>query len=232
MLNQKDIIVQNIKVLNNKDVSVIYNNDDDDYIYAGLTVEGGGVFKKGVAIGIQEKMVSGLLIYDNENFYGYSDKYGLSLLSGHPEYNELVIPSYIFENKEDRNVLQPMSKEASPNFQNLVETNKIENKSLNIDIQIKDSNNFFITIPNDYSNNKFTLTFDITFIYDLNSIISNINLAIINDSNKSVFFKITNDNCYYDDAFSKEIEKNSINKINLEVITNDHFIIKKQVFKK
>jgi hypothetical protein len=231
MLNQKDIVAQNIKILSDKNVSVI-NNNDDEYIFSALTVEGGGAFKKGISIGIQDRMVSGLLIYDTENFYGYSEKYGLCLLSGHPEYNELLIPSSIFEIKENRNILHPSSKENSIHFQNLHETDKIENKSLNIDLHIKDSNNFYIKIPKNYSENKFILTFDITFIYDDDTVISNINLVIINDSGKSVFFKIINNNFYVDKDFSNEIEKNSINKINVEVITPEHFIVSKNTYKK
>jgi hypothetical protein len=231
MLNQKDIVAQNIKILSGKNVSVI-NNNDEDYIFSALTVEGGGAFKKGISIGIQDKMVSGLMIYDSENFYGYSDKYGLCLLSNHPEYNELLIPSSIFDKKEDRNVLQPSTKENSIHFQNLKETEKIENKSLNIDLHIKDSNNFYIKIPKNYSENKFILTFDITFIYDDDTIISNINLVIINDSGKPLFFKIINNNFYVDKDFSNEIEKNRINKINVEVITPEHFIVSKNIFRK
>ena len=170
MLNQKDIVAQSIKILSEKNVSVI-NNNDEDYIFSALTVEGGGSFKKGISIGIQDKMVSGLLIYDTENFYGYSEKYGLCLLSNHPEYNELLIPPSIFDKKDDRNVLQPSPKENSIHFQNLKETDKIENKSLNIDLHIKDSNNFYIKIPRNYSENKFILTFDITFIYDDDTVI-------------------------------------------------------------
>ena len=49
MLNQKDIVAQNIKILSGKNVSVI-NNNDEDYIFSALTVEGGGAFKKGISI--------------------------------------------------------------------------------------------------------------------------------------------------------------------------------------
>jgi len=109
MFSQKDIIAKNIKIINEKEVSII-NNDDEDYIFAALTVEGGGVFKKGIAVGMQEKMVPGLIIYDSENFFGFSEKYGLSLISTHPEYIELSIPDSIFENKSDRNIIQPTNK--------------------------------------------------------------------------------------------------------------------------
>lgn len=227
MLNQKDIIAQNIKIQSNKEVSIINNDDDEeDYIYSALTVEGGGVFKKGIAIGIQEKMISGLIIYDNENFYGFSEKYGLSLLSPHSEYSELDIPNNIFENKSD-NKLQPVQNNGD-NFQNLKDTET--NKSLNIDLQIKDVNNFYIIIPKEYSTTKSTLTFYIKYIYDLDSIISNISLVFINESNKSAFFEIVNDNCYYENDFNKELYKDSVNKIYTDIINSDYFIINKKSF--
>ena len=231
MFNQRDIIAKNIKIINEKEVSII-NNEDEDYIFSALTVEGGGVFKKGLAIGMQEKMVPGLIIYDTENFYGFSEKYGLSLLSTHPEYNELYIPESTFDNKLERNIIQPTNKNNSEHFQNLKETEKIENKILNIDLELKDTNNFYIVIPEKYNSNKFLLSFNITFIIDMNTIISNISLMIINESNKEASFEILNRNCYYDDNFNKIINKNSINKILLEVITNNHLIIHKFKYNK
>ena len=229
MQSQRDITVQNIKILNDKEVSIINNNDDEDYIFSALTVEGGGVFKKGLSIGMQEKMIPGLMIYDQENFYGFSEKYGLLLLSTHPDYNQLDIPESIFEIK---NTLQPVQKNSSEHFQNLKDTDKGENKNLNIDIEIKDINNFFIIIPQDYNLTKFLLTFDINYIFDLNSIISNLSLVFINESNKSTYFNITNDNCYYENNFTNNIEKKSITKIYLEVINSNYFIISKKNFAK
>ena len=219
-----------LKILSNKDITII-NNDDEDYIFGALTVEGGGVFKKGIALGIQERMVPGLVMYDNENFYGFSEKHGLCLLSTHQEYNELVIPENVFLNKDERNTLQPLSKNVSENFQNLKETDKIENKNLNIEIHLKESNNFNIIIPENYNINKFILTFDILFIYDLNSIISSLSLVLINRSNRPAFFKIVNTNCYFEDNFTNDIDKNSAIKIHLEVINNNCFIIKKSTFR-
>ena len=228
MLNQKDIIVQNIKILNDKDISIISHNDED-YIFSALTVEGGGVFKKGIAIGFQNKMIPGLLMYDNENFYGYSEKYGLSLLSIHSEYIQLELPDTIFDDKDSHNVLQPVQKNASGNFENLKETDKIENKSLNIDLQVSNPNNFYIIIPPSYSNAKFILTFNIKYTYDLNSIIPNLSLVIINESDNNAFINITN-KCYYDNNYNNDIIKQSINKIKLEVINNNYFLINKQIF--
>jgi hypothetical protein len=231
MSYQKDIVAHNIKILNEKEVSLIQHSDED-YIFAALTVEGGGVFKKGLAIGIQEKMVPGLIIYDNENFFGFSEKYGLCLLSGHPEYNLLEIPENTFLKKEERNIIQPSQTEHSNNMNLFKDTEKDDNKYLNIDIQIKESNNFYITIPKIHSNNKFTLTFNITYIYDIGSIISNVKLVFINQSEKNVFFNITNNETYYDKDFSNEIEAKSVNKINLEIINEDCFIINKNIYYK
>ena len=225
MLNQKDIITKSLKVVDTKDVSIINNEDDDDYLFSALTCEGGGVFKKGIAIGMQEKMIPGLIMYDSENFFGYSEKYGLSLLSTHPEYVELNIPESIFDNK---NVLQPIDKNPSEHLQNLKETTK--DKRLNIDIEIKDTNNFYIIIPQNYSLSKFILIFDISFLYDLNTIISNVSLVFINNSNKSLFLNIKNDNCYFEDKFDNELIKNSINKINCEIINSECFLITNKNF--
>jgi len=234
MIHHKDTIAPNIKVINKRDATIINNNDDEDSVFAPFTVEGGAYLKKGVILGIQEKMISGLLLYDNENFYGFSDKHGLSLLSPHTEYNELEIPQTVFLS-ERPNILQPKSTSSQNNefFQNDDNTsNKIENKNLNIDLQIKDTYNFYITIPESYSNAKFALTFDITYIYDLNSIISNITLVFLNKSSKSAFYKIKNDNCYYISDFDNEINKNCVIKINLEIVNEDCFLINKLNFHK
>jgi hypothetical protein len=231
MIHHKDTITQNIKIINTRDATIINNNDDEYNVFAPLTVEGGAVLKKGVVIGIQEKMISGLLLYDNENFYGFSDKHGLSLLSPHTEYTELEIPQSVFL-LEKPNILQPKTTTTQNNefFKDL--NNENENKSLNIDLQIKDTHNFYINIPESYSKSLFNLTFDITYIYDLNSIISNITLVFINKSDKNVFFKILNKNCYYQNDFNNNINKNSIVKLNVEVVNEDFFLITKLDFHK
>jgi len=232
MIHHKDTIAPNIKVINKRDATII-NNDDEDSVFAPFTVEGGAYLKKGVILGMQEKMISGLLLYDNENFYGFSDKHGLSLLSPHTEYNELEIPQSVFLS-EQPNILQPKSTTSQNNdfFQNETDLNIINNKNLNIDLQIKDTYNFYITIPESYTQSKFALTFDITYIYDLNSIISKLTLVFINKSSKNAFFKIKNDNCYYISDFDNEIKKDSINKIILEIVNEDCFLINKLKFHK
>lgn len=229
MLNQKDIVAKNIKILSDKEVSVI-NNDDEDYLFSALTVEGGGVFKKGIAIGMQEKIVPGLIIYDEENFYGYSEKYGLLLLSKYPDYNKLEMHSSIFENKIEK--IQPIqSNNQIDTFQNSKD-NKTGNKNLNIDLQIKDISNFYIIIPIEYDFSNFEITFDIKYIYDLNSIVSSLSLIIINESNKNSYINIINNNCYYENKFNNELKPNSVNKIYLEIINSDYFLISQTKFTK
>jgi hypothetical protein len=93
-----DLNINFLNVLNNKDVTQLNNN----IFKSALTVEGGGVIKKGLKIGYQENMVSGLLIYDNENFFGYSDKYGLTPLSKHNDYTQLEIDNYGLDASDHR----------------------------------------------------------------------------------------------------------------------------------
>jgi hypothetical protein len=77
---------------------------------------------------------------------------------------------------------------------------------------------------------KSILSFNITYIIDLNTIISNLSLVIINKSNKNAFFKIINDNCYYEDNFDNNLNKNSTTKIYLELISTNCFIITKKIY--
>jgi hypothetical protein len=229
-MNQKDIILKSLKITSDREVSII-NTQNDDYYNSSFVSEGGGIFKKGLAVGFQDKMTPGLIIYDDENFYGYSEKFGLSLLSNHHEYEELTIPISAFEtNNESVNRLQPTPQNESEHFKNMSETEKENIKNLNIDIEIKDASNFYIIIPKEYSNNKMIITFDITYIYNLDTIISNLSLVIINESTKSVFFKITNKNCFYENNFENEINKRSINKLNLEIINSNYFLMTKKYF--
>jgi hypothetical protein len=233
-MNQKDLIINSLKITSNKEVSIInsQNNQDDNYMVSSLVCQGGGIFGKGLSIGFQDKMNPGLIIYDDENFYGYSEKFGLSLLSNHYEYEELNIPVNIFQSDENESVnrLQPTPQNTSEHFKNLSDTDKPQIKNLNIDIEVKDTSNFYIVIPKEYSDNNIVITFDVTYIYNLDTIISNLSLAIINESTKSVFFKITNSNCYYENNFENEITKRSIHKINLEIINENYFLFTKKYF--
>jgi len=220
----KDLTLKNVKIMSEKEVSVINNNDEneDDYIYGSLTVEGGGAFKKGISIGMQEKMVSGLLIYDKENFYGFSEKYGLSLLSHTHEYIELTIPENIFEIK---NIIKPVDKDFKT-----IETKKDDKKTLNIDLEIKDTSLFYIIIPEKYNETDFHCTFQISFIIDLNTMVSQISLIIINNASKDAYFQIMNKNCYVEETMDTTLSKNTLHKLSLEIISQNYLILTKKSF--
>ena len=221
----QDIIAKNIKVLSSRDVSEI-NNGSDEYLFSALTVEGGGVFKKGLAIGMQEKMVSGLMIYDdeNENFYGFSNRHGLTLLSPHYDYNELEIPDNIFI-EEEKNIIRPSN--INDTFKDMTESVKDMVKNIDLELHIKDTNNFYIIIPKIYNDSKNSINFNITYIIDINTVITNMTFMCINESNKKAYFNITNENCYYEESKLEQnvINKTSIKSIIIEIVKSDCFII-------
>ena len=223
-----DLNVNFLNVLNNKDVIHI-NNGNYDVFKGALTVEGGGVIKKGLKIGYQEKMVSGLLIYDNENFFGYSDKYGLTLLSKHNDYTELIIEKDFFE-KSDIQKISPIQTNGGKDMvkNNSSDLNKII--PIKLDIEFKDLNNFYLTIPSLYSNKQFNLNIDLELLINNECLITNISIAIINESSRNVSYKFINNNCYYQKGFDKIVNGNNIVKINVELIDKKYFLISNLIY--
>jgi hypothetical protein len=220
-----DLNVNFLNVLNNKDVIHI----DNDVFKGSLTVEGGGVIKKGLKIGYQEKMVSGLLIYDNENFFGYSDKYGLTLLSKHNDYTELIIEKDFFE-KSDIQKISPIQTNGGKDMvkNNSADLNKII--PIKLDIDFKDLNNFYLTIPSLYSNKQFNLNIDLELLINSECLITNISIAIINESSRNVSYKIINSNCFYQKGFDNIVNGNNIVKINVELIDKKYFLISNLIY--
>jgi len=229
MLKYKDILSQNLKVLNTKEVSIINNKDDDDYIYSALTVEGGAVVKKGMCIGIQDKMVPGLMIYDNENFYGFSEKHGLLLMGNNNEYNQLEFPLSIFNDSANEKLQPTKTTNKMDNFEN-VKNSETVNKNLNIDLQVKDSSLFYLTIPEQYSAVKYTITFDITYLYDMSSVVSHLSFIIINETNKPMFFNILNRRCYYKPSFSNNIKEKSVLQIDSHFVHENCILVSTSSF--
>ena len=134
MTRLKDGTFRQLTITNTKEVSTIYHEDSSDYIHGSLTCEGGAAFHKGVSIGMQEKMNSGLLLYDEENFYGFSDKYGLILLSNNCEYRELEIDEI------KNSTLLPSNPQDK--------TTSIEQKNIQLNLFVKDNPNFAaISLP-------------------------------------------------------------------------------------
>ena len=223
-----DLNINFLNVLNNKEVIHI-DNGKTDIFKGALTVEGGGVIKKGLKIGYQEKMVSGLLIYDNENFFGYSDKYGLTLLSKHNDYTELIIEKDFFE-KSDIQKISPIQTNGGKDMvkNNNNDLNKII--PIKLDIEFKDLNNFYLTIPTLYSNKQFNLNIDLELLIHSECLITNITIAIINESSRNVSYKIINTNCYYQKGFDNIVNGNNIVKINVELIDKKYFLISNLIY--
>ena len=219
MYKNKDAYYNKLIITNTKEVSTIYNEDDEDCIHSSFTCSGGGVFNKGLCIGMQEKMNSGLMIYDSENFYGFSDKYGLVLLSNNNEYRELEIEDI------KNNTLQPIKPGSTPN---------IEQKKINLNIFVKDNPNFHIIIPE--GNNELLLfVFDIKYIINDETMISKLNLVFINKSNKNIKINHIGDNLYFKNETNNLTNNlinnaNSILKYNIEIISNEYLLISSEAF--
>jgi len=182
---------------NKKEVFSIFNGDEH-YNSSTLTCLGGAAIHKGLSIGMQDQMVNGLMIYDDENFFGYSEKNGLILLSLNYDFKELVMPEF------DKNLEK-------------------KEKILNIDLSFRDIINYYIIIPKSIDLYDISLVFNIKFKYDEESLINQINLHLINDNKKDIKYNILNNNIYYS---SNKIKKNSnsIIKLNVNYIDNEHII--------
>ena len=219
MYKNKDAYYNKLIITNTKEVSTIYNEDDEDCIHSSLTCSGGGVFNKGLCIGMQEKMNSGLMIYDSENFYGFSDKYGLVLLSNNNEYIELEIEDI------KNNTLQPIKPGSTPN---------IEQKKINLNIFVKDNPNFHIIIPE--GNNELLLfVFDIKYIINDETMISKLNIVFINKSNKNIKINNIGENLYFKNEVNNSTNNSSNNannilKYNIEIISNEFLLISSEMF--
>ena len=215
MSRNKDGFFHKLTISNDKEVSTIYNEDNNDYIHGSLTCEGGGVFHKGLCIGMQEKMNSGLLIYDNQNFYGFSDKYGLILLSNNCEYRELEIEE----------IKNSAIKPTKPNES----SNSIEHKNIQLNIYVKDNPNFYIIIPENY-NELVQLVFNIQYIINDETMISNIHLVFINKSNKNIIINHNGNNLYINENYKNKENKQQIIKYDLDIISNQYLLISANYF--
>jgi len=158
------------------------------------------------------------MIYDNENFYGFSDKYGLILLSNNNEYRELEIEEI------KNNTLLPVKPDSVQN---------IEQKKITLNIFIKDNPNFHIIIPE--GNNELLLfVFDINYIINDETMISRLNLVFINKSNKNIKINHIGDNLYFKNETNNSTNNinnaNNILKYNIEIISNEYLLISSEMF--
>lgn len=182
-MNNKNLIVQTLKVTQSDDVN-IYEDHIRNSIHtmAPFTVEGGMSVGKGIKIGVQENLVPGLVVYDGENFLGFSEKFGLTLLGTHQQSTNLELPQSLFNNR-----IQPTVKSLTgeSNENGLNRSGGL--KRLNIELEIKDISNFYVKIP---SSSNFDLHFDVEFLFVENCFISEFHLFVINESSKNVVFNL------------------------------------------
>ncbi len=212
MSKKIDIVANKIIIQNDREISPIIDGDDVNY-FSSLTVHGGAVFGKGVKLGMQDKMIPGMLFYDNENFYGFSEKHGLCLLSAHSEYQEIVLPESLFIKKQQENA----------------NNNSLSAIRLNIDLSFKDFPHVFLRIPDFYERVPSTLFFLIQLIVDMNSIISKIDFVIVNPTNKKCSFDFQNQNLFVQKPFIKELEPNSVMKLTIDFVP-PYFIISQNIY--
>lgn len=196
----------NSLILENQKEVFCIKDEENNYNSGTLTCLGGASFHKGLSIGMQDRMVNGLLIYDDENFFGYSEKNGLILLSLNYDFKELEMP--VFDEKLEK-----------------------QEKTLNIDMTFRDILNYYINIPNSIDKYDISLVFNIKFIYDDESLVNEINFHIINDNKKEIKYNIMNDNIYYSSSKFKK-NNNSIIKLNLNYIDSQHIICNTEKFVK
>ena len=185
-------------ILNNEKEVFSVNNNNNKKNMSTLTCFGGASIHKGLSIGMQDKMVNGLLIYDDENFFGFSEKNGLILLSLNYDFKELEMP--VLDNNLEK-----------------------KEKILNIDLTFSDIINYYIKIPNAIDKYDITLIFNIKFSYNDESLVNQINFHIINDNKKNIKYNILNNNIYYSSSKFKN-NNNSIIRFNLNYIDHEHMI--------
>jgi len=202
-MQSSDTHYHTLKLTSNKEVNEIKNNININYNYnyGSFTCLGGGSFHKGLSVGMQDKMVPGLIIYDEENFYGFSEKNGLNLLSQNNDFKELEFP-----------ILDKQ-------FQD-------QKKDLNIDLTCIDIKNYYIVIPNSIDTFQIKLTLNVKFIYNDESVLNELQLNIINNNKQNININFINKNAFYS-LTKKDLTQNhsSILKINVNFINNDYSLI-------
>lgn len=186
-MHHKDLIVHSLKVTNSNEANV-YEDPRNGNIHsiAPLQIEGGMTVKKGIKVGIQENLIPGLMIYDGENFMGFSEKYGLTLLSRPHQAMSLQIPESIFKKKlqSTQSSTTQGNQQSTSSFTNEQEVGEM--KRLNIDLTIQDISNYYIEIPEIYQQANFLLHFDVNILFQDTSHVSEIHLFCINRSSKRI----------------------------------------------
>jgi hypothetical protein len=221
-MNRKDLILHSLRITNKDDTNV-YENQSNGKIYSisPFLVEGGASIQKGLQIGLQENLIGGLMIYDGENFLGFSEKFGLTLLGVNHQSMFLEIPESIFKKK-----IQPIQSNTMHDEKKGIEES-IETKRLKMDIEIKDISSFYIKIPRMYEISNFHLQFMIDCIFPEGRIISEFYIVFVNESNKRVSFDMVKkeEKIHYAQQFRKVIEPNEIMEMKVRKINQQYLLI-------
>ena len=222
----RNSIIQSLKITNQDDVNV-YEDSIHQSIQsiAPLIVEGGMSVGKGIKIGLQENLIPGLMMYDGENFLGFSEKFGLTLLSNHPQSTYLEIPPNVFSKK-----IQSVNGNRGSGGNDLKETEGI--KKMNIELEIKDVSKFYVKIPEIYVTSNFIFHFDIELITNENTYVSDVRFMFMNESNKKINFDILNVNMkiYYEKGFIKEVNGREMKELYIRKVSNQYLFISSIIF--
>jgi hypothetical protein len=219
-MNSRNPILQSLKITSQEEVQVIEDTVHEKiHTMAPLLVEGGVSVGKGIKIGIQENLVGGMMVYDGENFLGFSEKFGLTLLSNHHQSTYLEIPLSIFQKK-----ILPTTSSETKDDRKFQELDGI--KKMNMALEIKDISTFYIRIPEIYGTSTFQLFFQIELFFEENHFVSEIQLYIINESKKNISFDFQNKmKIFYQKEFLKSLEGFQIRQIKIHRVSPQHLFI-------
>jgi hypothetical protein len=225
-MNRKDLIVHSLRITNQDDTNV-YENTSNGKIFpiSPLIIEGGASIQKGLQIGLQENLVAGLMIYDGENFLGFSEKFGLTLLGVNHQSMYLEIPESVFKKK-----IQPMQSNTIHDEKKGMEEG-IETKRLKMDIEIKDISSFYMKIPRLYEMSNFHLQFIVECIFPENRFVSEFYIIWVNESNRRVSFEFVQkgEKIHYANSFRKTVHENEIMELKIRKI-NQQYLLISQIF--
>ena len=246
MLRQnKNLDITYLKVTSDTPVSEYKHKDGTIYKNGSIRTNGGIYVEKGIKIGNQEQVCNGMVYYDGENFFGYSEKLGTCLLSNHSLSSELMLPNTIFENiiQEKGNKKKYVITAAQNNLTKTSTQMDIEGeeekeeilvKNIHVDVVMKDIKTFYIMIPQIYQNTNFHLNLVITFQFDEMSYINDAKLHIINQTHKKVSVEIGNDkrNVYYETDYKNIVEEKNIGTYDIHRIIDSYLCVKSSFYKK
>lgn len=212
-----DSIYHTLKITNKEEVNSFENKKTGEVqTIAPFIVEGGASFSKGIKLGIQENLIPGLIIYDGENFLGFSEKFGLCLLNTYSHSTYLELPSTIFQ-QEKRKI---QSKQSGHFNEEKEKENEKTIKNLKIEIEVKEIPTFYVVIPEIHNYTSFELNFDINLIFGESQFLSQVDIFFINESNRDISFQIQNEKIRYEKEFVKIVEGKGVKQVHFHSIKN------------